>query len=229
MIRLLLADDEAMVRAGIAAILGHDPWIEVVAEAADGAEAVAAARRHRPDVALLDIRMPRLDGLAATGQIRRMLPDTAVIILTTFRDDAYIARALGEGANGFLVKSGDPRELLAAVRAVAGGASYLSPDVAHRVIAQLGPDRLARAAAARERVVALSEREREVLSLLAGGLSNAEIAARVHVVEGTVKAYVSAVLARLRVRNRVEAALVAYEAGEAAFPKSAPGSVGEIT
>ncbi|QSB15409.1 response regulator transcription factor [Natronosporangium hydrolyticum] len=212
MIRVLLADDEAMVRAGITAILAHDPEIDVVAEVADGAAAVEAARRHRPDVALLDIRMPRLDGLAATGELRAAAPETAVVILTTFHDDAYIARALGEGASGFLVKSGDPRELLAAVRAVADGASYLSPAVAHRVIAQLGPDRLARSAAARARVAALTGREREVLSLLASGLSNAEIAARLYLVEGTVKAYVSAILAALGARNRVAAAIIAYEA-----------------
>lgn len=213
MIRLLLADDEAMVRAGLTAILAHDPEIEVVAEAGDGAAAVAAVRAHRPDVALLDIRMPELDGLAATGQIRQAVPETAVVILTTFGDDAYIARALGEGASGFLVKSGDPRELLAAVRAVAGGASYLSPDVAHRLIAQLGPDRLARAAAARDRVAGLTARERGVLTLLAQGLSNAEIGGRLHLAEGTVKAYVSGILTNLGARNRVEAALTAYEAG----------------
>jgi len=213
MIRVLLADDEAMVRAGIMAILAHDPEIEVVAEAGDGAAAVEAARRHRPDVALLDIRMPGLDGLSATGQLRAAVPSAAVIILTTFNDDAYIARALGEGASGFLLKSGDPRELLAAVHAVAGGASFLSPAVAHRVIAQLGPDRLARAAAARERVAALTAREREVLGLLAQGLSNAEIADRLYLVEGTVKAYVSAILAALGARNRVAAAILAYEAG----------------
>lgn len=213
MIRVLLADDEAMVRAGIGAILAHDPEIEVVAEAGDGAAAVEAARRHRPDVALLDIRMPGVDGLSATGQLRAALPETAVVILTTFKDDAYIARALGEGASGFLIKSGDPRDLIAAVHAVAGGASYLSPEVAHRVIAQLGPDRLARAAVARERIAGLTGREREVLAYLASGLSNAEIAKRMYLVEGTVKAYVSAILTTLGARNRVEAAITAYEAG----------------
>lgn len=215
-IRVLLADDEAMVRAGVKAILGSDDGIEVVAEAADGIEAVEAVHRHRPDVAVLDIRMPRLDGLAAGAEIRRTSPDTAVVILTTFSEDAYIAQALGDGASGFLLKSGDPRELIAGLKAVAEGAAYLSPKIAHRVIAELGAGtggRMSRAAAAKEQVQVLSPREREVLALVGSGLSNAEIARRLYLVEGTVKAYVSAVLTRLGVKNRVQAAIVAYEAG----------------
>jgi DNA-binding NarL/FixJ family response regulator len=215
-IRVLLADDEAMVRAGVKAILRSDDEIEVVAEAADGIEAVEAVHRHRPDVALLDIRMPRLDGLAAGAEIRRTSPDTAVVILTTFSEDAYIAKALGDGASGFLLKSGDPRELIAGLKAVAEGAAYLSPKIAHRVITELGAGtggRMSRAAAAKEQVEPLSPREREVLALVGSGLSNAEIAGRLYLVEGTVKAYVSAVLTRLGVKNRVQAAIVAYEAG----------------
>ncbi len=217
MIRVMLADDEAMVRAGVRAILGTDDEIEVVAEAADGVEAVEAVRRHRPDVAVLDIRMPRMDGLAAGAEIRRTVPDTAVVILTTFSEDAYIARALGDGASGFLLKSGDPRELIAGLKAVAEGAAYLSPKVAQRVIAELsagsGGGAMARATAAKEQVAVLTPREREVLGLVGAGLSNAEIAGRLYLVEGTVKAYVSAVLLRLGVKNRVQAAIVAYEAG----------------
>ncbi|MFI6826393.1 response regulator [Kribbella sp. NPDC050241] len=217
MIRVLLADDEAMVRAGVRAILDTDEAIEVVAEAADGAEAVEQVRRHRPDVAVLDIRMPRMDGLAAGAEIRRSVPETAVVILTTFSEDAYIARALGDGASGFLLKSGDPRELIAGLKAVAEGAAYLSPRVAHRVIAELstgtGGGAMARAAAAKEQVAVLSPRELEVLGLVGAGLSNAEIARRLFLVEGTVKAYVSAILLRLAVKNRVQAAIVAYEAG----------------
>jgi len=216
MIRVLLADDEVMIRAGVRAILGSDATIEVVAEAADGAEAVAAAQRYRPDVALLDIRMPRLDGLAACAEIRRTAPGTAVVMLTTFSEDAYIAKALGDGAGGFLLKSGDPRELIAGIKAVADGAAYLSPRIAQRVIAELGAGaggRMSRAAAAREQVGLLSPREREVLALVGAGLSNAEIAGRLFLAEGTVKAYVSAVLTRLAIRNRVQAAIIAYEAG----------------
>jgi len=212
-IRVLLADDEAMVRAGVRAILSADPAIEVVAEAGDGREAVELARAHRPDVALLDIRMPRLDGLAAGEQIVRAAPGTAVVILTTFSEDTYIARALGGGASGFLLKSGDPHELLSGVRAAADGGAFLSPKVARHVISELGARRLARGAAARERTEALTARERQVLALVGAGHSNAEIARRLHLTEGTVKGYVSAVLDRLGVGNRVQAAIVAYEAG----------------
>ncbi|MEW1600886.1 response regulator transcription factor [Streptomyces sp. NPDC093808] len=217
MIRVLLADDEAMVRAGVRAILDSGGEAEVVAEAGDGREAVELARAHRPDVALLDVRMPRLDGLAAAEEVVRTVPGTAVAVLTTFSEHAYVARALAGGATGFLLKSGDPYELLAGVRAVARGAAFLSPTVARYVIEGLGGldggGRLAREAEARARAEVLSPREREVLGLVGAGLSNPEIAARLHLVEGTVKAYVSAVLDRLGVRNRVQAAIVAYEAG----------------
>ncbi|GAA2993028.1 response regulator [Actinokineospora diospyrosa] len=216
MIRVLLADDEAMVRAGVRAILAADDAIDVVAEAADGREAVDLTRAHRPDVALLDIRMPVMDGLAAAAEIRRGMPNTAVVMLTTFSEDAYIARALGDGASGFLLKSGDPRELIAGVHAVAEGAAYLSPKVASRVIAELsaGPaGRMGARVEARERIEVLTARERQVLALVGAGLANAEIARRLHLVEGTVKAYVSTILTRLDVRNRVQAAIIAYEAG----------------
>jgi DNA-binding NarL/FixJ family response regulator len=212
-IRVLVADDEVMVRAGVKAILAAAPDIEVVAEAGDGREALGLARAHRPDVALLDIRMPVLDGLGAAAEFRRAAPDTAVVMLTTFSEDEYIIRALDSGASGFLLKSGDPYELMAAVRAAHGGASYLSPQVAHRLIQQVSGGRMTRQAAAKQRIAALSPREREVLALVGAGLSNAEIAQRLFLVEGTVKAYVSAVLSRLEVKNRVQAALLAYQAG----------------
>ncbi|MFF1710180.1 response regulator [Streptomyces sp. NPDC058268] len=213
MIRVLLADDEAMIRAGVRAILGTAEGIEVVAEAADGREAIDLALGHRPDVCLLDIRMPRLDGLQAAAELHKVAPSTAVAMLTTFSEDEYIASALGSGAAGFLLKSGNPRELIAGVQAVAEGGAYLSPSIARRVISHLGAGQLGKQATARARTDALTAREREVLALVGAGLSNAEIAGRLHVVEGTVKAYVSQVLARLGFKNRVQAAILAYEAG----------------
>ena len=212
-IRVLLADDEPLIRAGVHAVLSAQPGIDVVAQAENGREAIELARAHRPDVALLDIRMPILDGLAATVELRRAAPETAVLILTTFGEDSYISSALDNGATGFLLKSGDPLELLAAVRAVADGGAYLSPKVAKRVIAHLAPRRPARANDARARVAALTPREHDVLALVGAGLSNADIAGRLHLVEGTVKTHVSAILAGLGVRNRVQAAILAYEAG----------------
>jgi DNA-binding NarL/FixJ family response regulator len=212
-IRLLLADDEAMVRAGIRAILATDNGIDVVAEAADGHHAVELVRAHRPQVALLDIRMPRLDGLAAAEQISAMAPDTRVIILTTFGQDDNITRALSGGVAGFVLKASDPRELITAVRAVADGAAYLSPAIARRVIERFSDLGHHRTANARRRVAQLTARERDVLAMLGAGHSNAEIARTLHVVEGTIKAHVSSILLKLEARNRVQAAIVAYEAG----------------
>ncbi|MEV4478480.1 response regulator transcription factor [Micromonospora coxensis] len=211
-VTVLLADDEAMIRAGVRAILAADPGIEVVAEAGDGRAAVEAVRAYRPQVALLDIRMPKLDGLAAAAQIRRLAPGTATVMLTTFGEDEHVARALGHGASGFLLKAGDPRELITGVRAVADGGAYLSPRVARRVI-ELNGDRMARVPAARDRTAGLTDREREVLGLVGAGLSNAEIARRLHLTEGTVKGYLTSIFTRLDVRNRVQAAIIAYEAG----------------
>jgi DNA-binding NarL/FixJ family response regulator len=217
MIRVLIADDEPMIRAGVRAVLATDPDIEVVAEAADGHDAVELARRHRPAVAILDIRMPRINGIDAAAEIRSTVPGTSVIILTTFGEDDYILRALSGGATGFLIKSGEPEELIAGVRAVAEGAAYLSPKVAARIVAHLaatGAGALAgRRSAARDRVAALTAREREVLAFLGSGLSNGQIARRLQVVEGTVKAHVSSILGRLSVDNRAAAAVMAHEAG----------------
>lgn len=226
MIRVLLADDEGMIRAGVRAILATDPDIEVVAEAGDGHAAVELALRHRPDVALLDIRMPRLDGLQAAAELRKKCPRTALVMLTTFSEDEYISRALSFGVSGFLLKSGDPRELIAGVRAVAEGAAFLSPQVALRVIAHLGASRLTRAADARAALKPLTVREREVVGLVGEGLSNGEIAARLYVVEGTVKAHVSAVLNRLGLKNRVQLAILAFEGGLVDGSGETAGSVG---
>ncbi|WP_019182033.1 response regulator transcription factor [Microbacterium yannicii] len=213
MIRVLIADDEAMMRAGVRAILESDSGIEVVFEAADGREAVDGVQRHRPDVALLDIRMPRLDGLSAAEAIAATVPSTRVVILTTFGEDDYVERALGGGALGFLLKAADPRELIAGVHAVAAGGAYLSPAIARRVIAPYREGDRARGAGAREALSVLTDREREVLALLGAGASNAEIGEQLHLVEGTVKGYVSAILLKLGVRNRVEAAVVAHRGG----------------
>ncbi|WP_344652451.1 response regulator transcription factor [Cryptosporangium japonicum] len=217
MIRTIVADDEPMIRAGIRAVLATALDIDVVAEASDGHDAVELVRRHRPEVAVLDIRMPRLDGIKAAAEIRRIAPSTGVLILTTFGEDDNILQALGGGAAGFLVKSGEPEELIAGVRAVADGAAYLSPRITARVVAHLAATGAGasarRRAAARERVGALTARERDVLACLGGGLSNGQIARRLHVVEGTVKAHVSSILTRLGVDNRAAAAVVAHESG----------------
>ncbi|MGI5488859.1 response regulator [Microtetraspora malaysiensis] len=209
-VRVLVADDEAMVRAGVRAILARDPHVEVVAEAGDGHEAIALTRRHRPDVVLLDIQMPGLDGLTAVARLHREPTAVGVIMLTTFGQDEYIIRALEEGADGFLLKADDPRELLNGVRAVGAGGAYLSPRVAARVIAGMRAHRSTHPHRSLDR---LTERERDVLAGLGAGLSNAEIASRLHLAEGTVKAHVSAVLTKLGARNRVEAAIAAHEAG----------------
>ncbi|MFF2624236.1 response regulator [Kitasatospora griseola] len=199
-----------MVRAGVLAVLARDPQVDVVAEAGDGREALVLARLHRPDVVLLDIQMPGMDGLTAAARLRQESAGVGVIMLTTFGQDEYITRALEDGADGFLLKADDPRELLNGVRAVGAGGAYLSPRVAGRVVAGL---RARRVAYPRRSLEGLTEREREVLAGLAAGWSNAEIAGGLHLVEGTVKAHVSAVFSKLGVRNRVEAAIVAYEAG----------------
>lgn len=210
MIRVLLADDEALIRSGIAAILGSDPGITVVGEAADGREAAELAARERPDVALLDIQMPGVDGFAAIEAVRAASPATAVAMLTTFGRDEYVARALDGGANGFLLKASPPRELLAGVRTVAAGGAVLSPRVTGRVVEGF---RRRRGAGAHARLDTLSPRERQVLALVGSGASNAEIARALHLAEDTVKSHVSAVLSRLGVRNRVQAAIIAHDAG----------------
>ncbi|GAA1552769.1 MULTISPECIES: response regulator [Brevibacterium] len=211
-ISVLIVDDEPLIRSGIRAILGSDPDMSVVGEASDGREAVSGVLRFRPQVVLLDIRMPNLDGLDAIPEILRAWPETKIVMLTTFGEDAYIAGALERGAVGFLLKASDPRELQDAVRAVAAGAAYLSPRVAQRVIDRFrsgpSPD-----AEARSRIDELSERERDVLALLGAGKANSEVARELFLTEGTVKGYVSAILAKLGAANRVQAAILAHRAG----------------
>ena len=213
MIRVLLADDETIIRAGVRSILTTEPDIEVVAEATNGREAVELARRHRPHVVLLDIRMPDIDGLTAAGELRATNPDSAVVILTTFGEDKYIERALDQGVAGFLLKASDPRDLISGVRAVASGGACLSPLVARRLMTELRRAPTPRADVSGDRTALLTKREQEVLGMLGAGLSNAQIAERLHLVEGTIKTYVSAILNQLGVRNRVQAAIIAYEAG----------------
>jgi DNA-binding NarL/FixJ family response regulator len=216
-IRVLVADDEPVVRAGVRAVLAADDGLDVVAEAGTGREAVDLTLRHRPDVVLMDIRMPGLDGLGAAAEILRERPEQPVVVLTTFGEAAYLERAVEMGVAGFLVKSGDPYDLLRGVRAVAEGGACLSPAAARHVLRAMRPA-TGRAAAdrARGRIAALPPRERDVLLRLAEGRSNAEIARDLALSEGTVKGYVSSVLSSLGVRNRVEAALVAWEAGRPA-------------
>ncbi|WP_304452705.1 response regulator transcription factor [Nocardiopsis sp. YSL2] len=213
MIRVLLVDDEAMVRAGVRSILDGDPRIDVVAEASDGREGVDLTLSYRPDVVIVDIRMPVMNGLDAAAEIRRAAPGTGVIILTTFGEEEYVVRALSGGADGFLLKTGDPRELLLGVRAVAEGGAFLSPNVARRILNGLEHGRSMGQLHAREQVGELTDREREVLALLGAGLSNGEISRRLYLVEGTVKGHVSTILKRLGLRNRVEAAVMAHDAG----------------
>ncbi|MCC3772471.1 response regulator transcription factor [Streptomyces sp. UNOC14_S4] len=216
MIRVLVADDEPLIRAGIRMILTSADDIDVVAEATDGREAVELARRHRVDVALLDIQMPVMDGLAALAELGRVVPDVRVLILTTFGERENVLRALREGGAGFLLKDSAPGELIGAVRAAAAGNAYLSPAATRHVadsLAAAPAEAEARGRAARERVASLSEREREVLALLGEGLSNADTGRRLHMSEATVKTYVSRILAKLDCDNRVQAALLARDAG----------------
>ncbi|AZK95235.1 MULTISPECIES: response regulator [Streptomyces] len=213
-IRVVIADDEPLIRAGIRMILTSDRQIDVVAEAANGREAVEAARSHGADVVLLDIQMPVMDGLTAMGELRRVVPGTRVIILTTFGERENVLRALESGGAGFLLKDTAPAELIAAVRAAVAGDAYLSPGATRHVIDQLATGRSAgRAEQARARIAQLSVRERDVLGLLGEGLSNADAGRRLHMSEATVKTYVSRILAKLECENRVQAALLARDAG----------------
>jgi DNA-binding NarL/FixJ family response regulator len=210
-VRVLLADDQQLIRAGFARLLESEPGIEVAGSVADGRAAVEQARALRPDVVLMDIRMPVMDGIAATKEVVRATSGK-VLVLTTYDRDEYVFAALDAGASGFLLKDAPPEELVRAIRVVAAGDALLAPQVTTRLVDEFVALRSRRRDADRE-LARLTTREREVLPLLARGLSNAEIAAHLHLGESTVKTHVAAVLDKLRVRDRVQAVVFAYEAG----------------
>lgn len=210
MIRVVLADDQALVRSGFRMILEERDDIEVVAEAENGREAVEAARRTSPDVVLMDVRMPELDGIEAAARILAERPDARVLILTTFDLDEYVARALRAGASGFLLKDVRPTQLVDAIRVVAAGDALLAPTVTRRLLHRFAQSLDSSPPPALEQ---LTDREREILKLVAEGLSNAEIADRLVLGESTVKTHVSAVLRKLGLRDRVQAVIAAYDAG----------------
>jgi DNA-binding NarL/FixJ family response regulator len=206
-LRVVIADDQPMMRAGFKAVLEATGDIEVVAEAATGAEAVAAAKQHAPDVVLMDIRMPEMDGIEAT----RRLPRDRILILTTFGLDDYIIAALRAGASGFLLKDAPTAQVIDAVRAVAAGDAVLSPAVTRQLLDQVARRLPAAVTQTPEALTQLTEREREVLRMLAAGLTNAEIAHALVVSEATVKSHVSNLLGKLGLRDRVQAVIYAYE------------------
>jgi DNA-binding NarL/FixJ family response regulator len=211
-IRVALVDDEAMVRVGLRMVLSAEPDLEVVGEAADGGAAVAMVAETSPDVVLMDVRMPGVDGIEGARRVLAAAPEVKVVVLTTFDEDEYVEAALRAGVSGFLLKVAPPERLVDAVRTVASGGGLLDPSVTVRVIesfATAAPARVQRSA----RLDTLTERERDVLRLIGRGLSNAEIAAELYLGETTVKTHVSNVLAKLGVRDRVQAVVAAYESG----------------
>jgi DNA-binding NarL/FixJ family response regulator len=210
--RLVIADDDDLMRAGLIELLTVDPEIEVVGQASTGREAVERARRLAPDVVLMDVRMPDLDGIGATRELSRTAPGTRVLVLTTFEQDDYVFGALRAGASGFLLKRTRPEELIAAVHTIAAGDSLLSPSITRRVI-----DRMAQQPTAdpadQARLDDLTPREREVLELVARGLSNREIAAALVIEESTIRTHVKRILMKLELRDRVQAVIFVYETG----------------
>ncbi|WP_043262861.1 response regulator transcription factor [Streptomyces sp. CT34] len=212
-IRVLLVDDETMVRHGVRLILRHADGIDVVAEAADGRRAVELAAAHRPDVALVDIRMPVCDGLAAIAPLLALDPAPRIVMLTTFGEEDNVIRALREGATGFLLKDEGPQELISAVRAAAAGDAVLSPGVTGTVIARMLRVGEPATAPGEDRIAGLTAREREVLAMLGEGLSNQDIAGRLGIGIGTVKTHVGAILDKTGSASRVQAALLAHQMG----------------
>jgi DNA-binding NarL/FixJ family response regulator len=211
-IRVLIVDDDDLMRAGLRGVLSSDDGIEVVGEAGDGRDAVYRTRLVKPDVVLMDVRMPNTDGISATRELLAGFPDVKVVILTTFQQDDYIFGALSAGASGFLLKRTRPEELIAAIHTIAAGESLLSPSVTSRVIERMA-EQPAPDARRDARISELTAREREVLELVARGLSNSEIATTLVIEESTVKTHVKHVLGKLGARDRVQAVIVAYESG----------------
>ncbi len=210
MIRVLLADDEELVRTGLRLILGTEPDLDVVGEAADGAQALALVAELSPDVVLLDIRMPGVDGIEVARRLGETAASTRVVVLTTFDNDDYVYAALGAGASGFLLKDAPAGQLVTAIRAAAAGDAVLAPSVTRRVVDELGrrqpPGGI-------QGMSMLTDRERDVLSLMASGCSNAEIGERLFISEGTVKTHVARILGKLGVRDRLQAVVLAYQSG----------------
>ena len=207
MIRVLLVDDEELVRSGLRLILSTEPDLEVVAEAADGEQALALAELHRPDVVMLDIRMPGLDGIEVARRLAASGSAARVVVLTTFDNDDYVYGALRAGASGFLLKDAPATQLVTAIRAAAAGDAVLAPSVTRRVVDELGRRQ---APVAIQRLDELTDRERDVLTLMAEGCSNAEIGDRLFITEGTVKTHVARILVKLGVRDRLQAVVLAY-------------------
>jgi DNA-binding NarL/FixJ family response regulator len=210
-VRVLLVDDDDLMRAGLRSVLSSDETIEVVGEAGDGREALGEVRTLRPDLVLMDIRMPDVDGIAATREVLGAEPDVKVVVLTTFEEDDYIFEALSAGASGFLLKRTKPEELIAAIHTVADGDSLLSPSVTRRVIDRMATQPAAALSGAQ--LETLTPREREVLELVGRGLSNREIAETFFIEESTVKTHVKRILMKLGLRDRVQAVILAYETG----------------
>ncbi|MFA6299621.1 MAG: response regulator transcription factor [Nocardioides sp.] len=211
-VRVLLVDDDHLMRAGLAELLTIDPTLEVVAQAATGAEAIVLTRRYRPDVVLMDVQMPGLDGIAATQQLVAEMPEVRVLILTTFELDDYVFGALRAGASGFVLKRTRPEDLIAAVHTVADGEALLSPSVTRRVVDRMAQQPMPRLDGTRA-LETLTPREREVLSYLAQGLSNREIADALVVEESTIRTHVKHVLNKLDLRDRIQAVIFSYENG----------------